>query len=54
VRPAAPQGNIKTVNKYMAEKLCRIPVEGVRVRVATKDQSTRLNHKSTVSNVLTS
>jgi hypothetical protein len=48
VCPAAAQGNIKTVNKYMAEKLCRIPVAGVSV-LASKDQSTTLNHKSTVS-----
>jgi hypothetical protein len=39
---------MKTVYKYMAEKLCRIPVAGVKV-LDSKDQSTTFNHKSTVS-----
>lgn len=41
------QGNIKTVNKYMAEKLCRVNGRSV-VAVRGKDQSSMLNHKSTV------
>jgi hypothetical protein len=41
------QNNIKTVNKYMAEKLCR--VQGTAVTALQgKDQSTTFNHQSTV------
>ncbi|KAF6264160.1 hypothetical protein COO60DRAFT_1486127 [Scenedesmus sp. NREL 46B-D3] len=42
------KSNIDVVNKYMAEKLCRIPVAGVSV-IDSKDQSTTFNHKSTVT-----
>jgi len=41
------QGNIKTVNKYMAEKLCRIDGRSM-VSLRGKDQSSMMNHQSTV------
>lgn len=41
------QNNIKTVNKYMADKLCRVSNSAV-TSLQGKDQSTTLNHKSTV------
>uniref|UniRef100_A0A383W3Q3 Uncharacterized protein n=1 Tax=Tetradesmus obliquus TaxID=3088 RepID=A0A383W3Q3_TETOB len=42
------KGYQAVVNKYMAEKLCRIPEKGVKV-IDSKDQSTTFNHKSTVT-----
>jgi hypothetical protein len=41
------QNNIKTVNKYMAEKLCKVPVAQV-VALKGKDESSLLNHQSKV------
>eukprot|EP00775_Hariotina_reticulata_P003036 gene3036-3317_t len=40
--------NIKVVQKYVAEKLCRVPVQSVFV-ISGKDQSSLVNHKSTVT-----
>ena len=42
------QSNIKTVNKYMAEKLCKVPAKSV-VAVKGKDESSVVNHQSKVS-----
>lgn len=42
------KNNIKTVNKYMAEKLCKVPAAQV-MALEGKDESSLLNHQSKVS-----
>jgi len=40
--------HMKVVQKYVAEKLCRVPVRDVVV-IRGQDQSSLVNHQSTVS-----